>query len=230
MSSISVIIPTFNEEVGIANIIKHLLTCDGPIPEILVIDGGSTDNTLKRASNAGAKTFSSPGKGRAIQMNYGASKSNGEILYFVHADCLPPTSFPRDIDQAVKNGFGLGRYRTKFLSSKLLLKINAFFTRFDWFICYGGDQTLFMKKSLFQSIGGYREEMRIMEDYDIIVRARKLELYKIMEGNALVSARKYDYNSWYKVLKANSTIIRMYKNNATQSEMVDTYKRLLHFR
>lgn len=227
MASISVIIPTFNEAETIERLITHLLSFQGPTLEILVIDGESTDHTMDIASTAGAEVYLAPEKGRALQMNFGASRAKGEILYFVHADCLPPHSFMKDINDAVDNGFDLGRYRTKFMSSKWLLKINEFFTRFDWFICYGGDQTMFIKKDLFEASGGFDEGMQIMEDYDFVERARKLGRYKIMEGDVLVSARKYDNNSWLEVLKANSTIVKMYRKKASQAKMVDAYKQLL---
>ena len=198
--------------------------------EILVSDGGSTDKTIEIAAEEGVVSFLSPQKGRASQMNYGASRATGDILYFVHADCFPPASFVKDILASIDQGFDIGRYRTKFNTRNLLLKFNAFFTRFDWFMCYGGDQTLFITQKLFKEIGGYNADMLIMEDYDIVVRAREIGKYKVMPGYAFVSARKYDTNNWLTVQKANSTIVKMYKNGATQKEMADAYKRMLVYR
>ena len=198
--------------------------------EILVSDGGSTDKTIEIAAEEGVVSFLSPHRGRASQMNYAASRATGDILYFVHADCFPPASFVKDILASIDQGFDIGRYRTKFNTRNLLLKFNAFFTRFDWFMCYGGDQTLFITQKLFKEIGGYNADMLIMEDYDIVVRAREIGKYKVMPGYAFVSARKYDTNNWLTVQKANSTIVKMYKNGATQKEMADAYKRMLVYR
>ncbi|MBC7934388.1 MAG: TIGR04283 family arsenosugar biosynthesis glycosyltransferase [Rhizobacter sp.] len=227
----TIIIPTYNEQDNIAKLVGYLLNnSQGHTLEIIISDGGSTDNTLQEAIHAGAIGLISPKKGRAAQMNYGASRAKGEILYFIHADTLPPISFVNDINKSVSEGFLLGRYRTKFDSKKNILKFNAFFTRFDLFMCYGGDQTLFIKRDLFESIGGFNESMLIMEDYDIITRARKKARYKIIQKGALVSARKYDTNSWLTVQKANYTIIQMYKKGATQPEMVNAYKKMLDYR
>ena len=226
---ISIIIPTFNEGLNIFKLVSYLFanSLKNQI-EIIVSDGGSKDNTLEEAQKAGALAVVSPKKGRAAQMNHGASMASGDVLYFIHADTFPPDTFAKDIINAISNGYGIGRYRTTFDSKKYILKLNAFFTRFDLFMCYGGDQTLFIKKDLFYSIGGFDETMLIMEDYEIITRARQKAKYKIFQKSALVSARKYDNNSWLQVQKANYSIIKMYKNGASQKAMVDRYRLMLN--
>ncbi len=228
---ISIIIPTYNEEETIADLINYLKTPDTiETVELIVADAGSTDNTLTIARKAGAKAVLSPKKGRAAQMNFGASLAIGDILYFIHADTFPPDTFTSDINKAINKGYQLGRYRTMFNSRKTVLRINAFFTRFDWFICYGGDQTLFITKRLFNQINGFKEDMLIMEDYDIVTRARQFGKYKIFKKAALISARKYETNSWFKVQNANRTIVKMYKNGASQQDMVNKYKEMLVYR
>ncbi len=228
---ISIVIPTYNEQENIVRLIHYLKeNSSESIKEIIVADGGSEDRTVELACQAGAIPVLFPDKCRAAQMNYGASLATGDILYFIHADTLPPSSFVKDIKKAVADGFGLGRYRTIFDSKSWLLKLNAFFTRFDLFMCYGGDQTLFIKKHLFTSIGGFSGEMRIMEDYEIVERARKKAKYKIIQKGTLISARKYKTNSWLSVQKANYKIVKMYKRGTCQQEMVKKYKELLNYR
>ena len=225
---ISIIIPTYNEAAGIHQLVTYLLLHGGTLlKEIIVSDGGSKDATLQLAAEAGAITVTSPDKGRAAQMNYGASLSKGDILYFIHADTFPPPTFGHDISKATEAGFDLGRYRTVFDSKKNILKLNAFFTRFDFFVCYGGDQTLFITRALFEHINGFNSNMLIMEDYDIVVRARTKGRYKIIPKNVLVSARKYDTNGWWRVQKANYTIVQMFKQGAAQQSMADRYRTLL---
>lgn len=228
--TVSIIIPTYNEEKNIGSLIKFLVDKkNNSITDIIVSDGGSKDSTIKLAMQAGANVITSPKKGRAAQMNYGAQKACGEILYFIHADCLPPESFCDDIQQAILQGYDMGRYRTRFLSDKKMLKINSWFTRFDLFICMGGDQTLFIKKSLFNKYGGFNEEMSIMEEYDFCKKARCFSRYKILKGEVLISDRKYNSNSWLQVQLANLKIIKMYRRGASQQQMLDTYSRLLKF-
>ncbi len=227
---ISIIIPTYQEAENIGRLVGYLKKYAATDTEIIVSDGASTDETVSLAQAAGAQVSLSPQKGRAAQMNHGASLAKGDILFFVHADTFPPQSFCNDITKAVSKGFGLGRYRTAFNSPSLILQLNAFFTRFDLFVCYGGDQTLFIQKNLFAQINGFNDGMRIMEDYDITVRARKLARYAILPANAMVSARKYDTNSWWKVQRANYTIVQMYKRGASQEAMVNQYRAMLDYR
>lgn len=229
--TISIIIPALNEAASIGHLISFLQEHSyGHLKEIIVSDGGSQDDTLLIAEKAGAIIVHSPKKGRAAQMNYGAAKATADILYFIHADSFPPITYTKDILEATGNGYSSGRYNTKFDSRKFILKINAFFTRFDWFICYGGDQTFFITRDLFNSIGGYNDCMMIMEDFEMTKRARQAGKYKIFSKPALISARKYDTNTWLTVQLANRKIVLMYRQGASQEEMVKKYKELLVYR
>ncbi len=228
---ISIIIPVYNEAESIGKLVSYLIQYkEDSVTEIIVVDAGSIDDTVMIAKNAGAITVISPQKGRAAQMNYGASVAKGDVLYFIHADTFPPISFSKDITNAVEKGFDLGRYRTKFDSHKWYLKINAWFTRFDWFVCMGGDQTFFITQELYKNSGGFKMDMFIMEEFEFVPRARKNARYKIFNKPALISARKYDTNSWWRVQMANKKIISMYKKGASQEDMVNTYKRMLNYR
>ena len=227
---ISIIIPTFNENFFIGGLIDHLKCCSPDKVQIIVSDGGSIDDTMSIASKAGAIVVRCSKKGRAAQMNHGASFATESVLYFVHADCLPPKNFYTKILESIEKGFSLGRFQTKFDSSSRLLKINAFFTRFDWFICNGGDQTLFFKKEIFKKINGFNDELLLMEDYDIVKRARQHYRYTIMKDKVLVSARKYKNNSWVKVQQAHRKIIKMYRHGASQEALVEKYNQLLNYR
>jgi len=218
----------YNEEAHIGKLVVYLIENSGNLViEIIVADGGSTDNTIALARKAGALAVISPVKGRSSQMNYGASLATGAILYFVHADTFPPKNYTRDILEAVAEGYSLGRYRTRFLPTKKLLRINEWFTRFDLFICMGGDQTLFIKKELFESLGGFNSDMKLMEEYDFCARARVRGKYKIMNDAALVSARKFEKNTWLQVQMANYKVVRLYKKGAPQQTLVETYRRML---
>jgi rSAM/selenodomain-associated transferase 2 len=231
MQFVSIIIPTLNEAENIGQLIQYLQQNAGNAHlEIIVVDAQSADDTEGVARRHGATVVQSPKRGRAAQMNAGARMANGDILYFVHADCYPPTHFLSDIHQAISEGFSMGCYRYKFDSKAFLLKINAFFTRFEPLICRGGDETLFIDKAVFEQLNGFDEHFCIMEEYDFIARARAYFSFKIIPKYAVVSARKYETNSWWTVQRANAKVFSMFKKGAAPEEMAATYKRMLNYR
>lgn len=223
---ISVIVPVFNEEKRLSALLPYLRKNGGDfLREILVVDGCSTDSSQLICKTHDVSVVESE-KGRAKQMNRGATEAVGEILYFVHADTLPPASFAQDILNAVDSSHNCGRFRTDFDSSHPLLKINAYFTRFRWFVCGGGDQTFFITKNLFHSLGGYDENHLIMEDYDMTEKAKKVGNYCIIPKPAIISARKYNDFSWFYVQKAHWKIVRMYHQGEKQEKIKETYHKL----
>ena len=95
---ISIIIPTYNEADPIAQTISKTYAANGKHEvEVIVVDGGSKDDTITIAKNCGAIVVLSERKERAAQMNRGASLAKGEILYFLHADSIPPKDFATQI-------------------------------------------------------------------------------------------------------------------------------------
>lgn len=226
--TISIIIPAYNEAENIGILLNYLKSNnDKNLLEIIVSDSGSTDATAAIAGSAGAKVVFSPQKGRAAQMNHGASLAKGDVLYFVHADTKPPVTYLYDIKEALGQGYDLGRYLSKYDSKSWLLKINAALSILDVFASMGGDQTLFISKKLFEETGGFDSSMRIMEEFEFCARARKSGKYKIIKKPVLISARKYETNGWLKVQLANYTIVKMYKSGASQESMVRKYKEML---
>lgn len=198
--NISIIIPTLNEEVKLPQLLDVLSKYTYTYEEIIVVDAKSTDKTVEIAkSYSKVRVVANQNPSRAGQMNTGANEAKGDVLYFIHADVIPPTSFEEDIVRAIKRGADFGCYRFQFDKKALPLKFNAWWTRFDFMFCRGGDQTLFVKKAVFNALGQFNEEYVIMEDFDFIRRARKEYKFKIIPKNVLVSARKYKHNSYFKV-------------------------------
>lgn len=228
---ISIIIPTLNEAQTLPRLIPYLQQhAAGRVCEILVIDACSQDGTAAVARQLGATAVPADCKGRAVQMNLGAEIAQGEILYFVHADTLPPSTYVSDILQALEAGYDMGCYRYQFDRDDWKLKVNAYLTRFDRIFFRGGDQTLFIRKADFQALEGYREDYQIMEEYEFLRRARKELQFRILPKDATVSARKYQENSYIRVNFANFVVFAMFGLGCSQQSMVRTYQYLLNYR
>ncbi|HZB11498.1 MAG TPA: TIGR04283 family arsenosugar biosynthesis glycosyltransferase [Chryseolinea sp.] len=229
--NISVIIPTVNEENLIFRLVESVLATGGlSVVEVIVVDGASTDKTVTEAKKAGAIVLNCPGSSRANQMNLGAKNARGDLLYFLHADVKIPKSFVTDILKAYEEGYQAGCYRFKFDSSKFMLRFNSYCTRFKGIMCRGGDQTLFITKTMFLKLGGFNEYYTIMEDYDLIQRIREHAKFKIIPENVLVSARKYEKNSWLRVQSANFIVFMMFFLKRHPSQMKEAYRKMLNYR
>ena len=225
---ISIIIPTLNEEEYIGELIGYLKSnSNGKVSEIIVVDAGSHDDTVKKVRATDAILIQSEKKGRATQMNMGAKAATGDVLYFVHADVKMPVTFAEDIENALIEGASLGCYRYVFDIRNPLLRFNEFMIRFDGIMCRGGDQTLFVTKKIFEEIKGFDEKFVIMEDYDFIRRAKKGNIFKIIPKNAVVSARKYMSNSYARIQLSNLAVFMMYFLKFSPVAMSKFYKKMI---
>ena len=229
MPTISIIIPTLNEAANIQKLLPYLQQySQGKIKEIIVSDGGSDDGTLNFADALGAMGHQAAKSGRGAQLAAAAALASSEILYFVHADTIPPSSYVQDIHDALDSGYDFGCYRYRFDSSQLILKINAWFTRFPFIWCRGGDQSLFITRTFYDKIGGFDATQNIMEDFDIILRGKKQGgRFRIMPKNVLVSARKYHCNSYLRVNIANLIVFNMWRLGYEPATLKRTYYKLI---
>jgi rSAM/selenodomain-associated transferase 2 len=229
VSSISIIIPARNEAAQLPVLLSYLNTVTGKnnIAEIIVSDVKSTDDTVSIANLYGAKVVVSEQAGRGKQMNTGAKNATGNILYFLHADSIPPIGFVEDILEKIHSGYDAGCYRLRFDYNHWFLKANAWFTRFNVNVVRFGDQSLFVRKSVFESIGGFREELIIMEDQEIIYRIRKKGRFAVIAGYVTTSARKYRVNGVYRMQGIFFYIYFAYLFGASQQKLVTIYKKLI---
>lgn len=221
---ISVVIPTYNE----AEVIRQTLSAvreraEEPVHEVIVADGGSADNTAGEAVGAGAELVRSP-KGRAVQMNHGAKQASGDVLYFLHADTIPPHNYDRSIRQALAGGAAAGCFQLSFDSDNLFLKVYAWFTRFNIDAFRFGDQSLFIRKGLFETIRGFREDHIVMEDHEIIKRIKKTALFCIRPESVETSSRKYKKVGVVKLQLLFSIIFLGYYLGMSQQALVSLYK------
>lgn len=225
---ISIIIPALNEELNIESLLNEIeKRSSGYIQEIILADGGSTDSTREVAKKSGVRILNCTQKGRAIQMNEGPAVASGKILYFLHADSIPPMEFDQQITQAVKGNIRAGSFRLQFTSSHPLLRFYAWFTRFSFTLFRFGDQSLFVKKSLFNHIGGFNESLILMEDQDIVRRLKEQAPFRVLPDVVQTSARKYERNGMIKLQLIFTVILVAYYMGAKQETLVHLYQSLI---
>ncbi len=189
---ISIIIPTLNEEKSISQCLETVVNIPGI--EIIVSDGGSVDRTVEIAGQHRDVKVVSSLTGRSIQMNNGATCARGEILLFLHADCILSREALLKIRHIFNSSkFVGGAFMIRLLSDKFpyrWLEMGINFRSKVFKLPYG-DQGLFVKRSIFEKLGGFRE-MPICEDLDFICRLKKFGRITILNDRIFSSVRMWE--------------------------------------
>ena len=194
---ISVIIPTFNEELTIEKLIKTLKPLDGKC-EILFVDGGSTDKTLEIIGDKYPVIISE--KGRAKQMNAGAKNSTGDVLFFLHCDSEVPSTALEEI-QEVMSDFRVGCFGIAFHSWHFFMWTCRWVSNHRAKIrrIIFGDQGLFIERELFFELGMF-PDISIMEDYQFSLTLKETEIKTGMTRNRIyTSDRRFEGNTFEKL-------------------------------
>ena len=198
MNKISIIIPILNESKTIVSLLQYLIknSSSTNISEIIVVDGGSKDESFKLVSDFNLLNdkviLISSDRGRATQMNLGKQKATGTILYFLHADSFPPNGFDQLIINEVKKGNLAGCFKMEFNHHHWWLRLSSWLTKFQWRACRGGDQSQYITKELFKEIGGFNENYMIYEDNILINELYKRNQFKVIQKSIVTSARLYE--------------------------------------
>ena len=189
---LSIIIPVLNEEAGIAATLQGLSELRGRGAEVIVVDGGSRDRTVALARPLCDGLIAAP-RGRAAQMNAGASAAQGDVLLFLHAD----TRLPEDADRLVLDGLATGRPWGRFdvridgrhplfpviaATMNLRSRLTGIAT---------GDQAIFVERSAFAAIGGF-PDIALMEDIVLSRRLKRLGRPLCLKAQALTSGRRWE--------------------------------------
>jgi rSAM/selenodomain-associated transferase 2 len=223
---LSIIIPALNEADSLPVLLKRLkmLLQDTDDYEILVCDGGSTDDTVRVAREHGAALVACARSGRAYQMDTGAKAASGTILYFLHADTIPPAGFHHLITGAVKNGAESGCFRLSFEQRHPLLSFYCWFTRFNTRYLRFGDQSLFVKKQVYEDAGGFDTGLIVMEDYEFAGRLIDRSRFVLLGSSVITSARKYRCNGIIRLQLMFTMVWLMYLAGASQQTLVHFYR------
>lgn len=192
---ISVVIPVLNETENINRLIGHLRALPSDKgPEIIVVDGDADQSTVKAIEHSNVITAAAD-PDRAVQMNAGAALATGDVLLFLHADTFLPWNAFERIESALQDdryqggAFDLGILTTRkiFKVTECYVALRTRLTRVPF-----GDQGIFIRKTYFEQIGGYRE-IPIMEDVELMRRIRKRgEAICIITEKVMTSPRRWE--------------------------------------
>ena len=198
-------VPVYNEACSIARTLSGLAAYRAKGHRVVVVDGGSTDSTSDLAAPLADRVILS-GKGRALQQNCGAKGAGAEVLLFLHADTELPEHADELIIQALSEGKLWGRFGVAIAGRLRWLKVISALMNFRSRLTgiATGDQAIFVRKSVFDQVGGFAE-IPLMEDIDLSRRLKRFGRPACLRSKVTTSGRRWEHDGLWR------TVILMWK-------------------
>jgi rSAM/selenodomain-associated transferase 2 len=221
---ISVIIPSVNEQAHVRCCIESILA-EGADCEIIVADGGSTDRTIELANKREEVRVVRSDRGRGLQMNRGALSANGSVLLFLHADTMLEEGWSRDIDAALSNdAVAAGAFTLRINGDERHFRLIELWVKVRCAV-FGlpyGDQGIFVRRDVFEKLGGYRD-IPLMEDVDLVRRIKRAGRIVLLPGKAVTSARKWSREGWIRVSLMNQFLLILFRLGVDPGRLAKLY-------
>jgi rSAM/selenodomain-associated transferase 2 len=190
---LSIIIPALNEAVNLGRLLPRLIARE-PEAEIIVVDGGSQDDSRQIVKCFPVVRWLTSPSGRARQMNHGAEAARGDALLFLHADTIPPEGAGAAILAAVADPAVVGgRFDVRLDSGRRLLGVVGWLMNWRSRLTgiSTGDQAIFVRRSVFERLGGYAD-IPLMEDVEFTRRLKRRGRLEALPLRVTTSARKWE--------------------------------------
>ena len=224
MSWLSIIVPTLNEAQHIVPLLARIKAMRERGVEVIVVDGGSTDDTPTLAAPLADQVVNAP-RGRARQMNAGAARATGAALLFLHADTRLPDDAVRAVDRAL-NRYRWGRFNVRFESRRPLLRLVARMMNLRSRLTgiATGDQALFVTRAAFESVGGFPEQP-LMEDIELSRRLKKTGSPACLKISVVTSARRWEEHGAWRTILLMWRLRWAYWRGAHPAQLAQCYNR-----
>lgn len=207
MPTISIVIPTLDEEAGLERSLRSALR---QADEVVVSDGGSTDATVEIARRFGVEPIVGP-PGRGGQIRRGTERTTGDVILVLHADSVLPETAGESVRAAVSAGAVGGGFLVRFESASKLVRLGERVV--NWRTRSArvplGDQGQFATRAALEDLGGFRD-WPILEDVDFIRRLRKLGPVTVIDAPVGTSARRFTTRGGVRAVVANWLILGLY--------------------
>jgi rSAM/selenodomain-associated transferase 2 len=220
---IAVIIPTLDEEKALHESLPPLV---GSADELIVVDGGSSDQTVAVAEHYGARVVVGP-RGRGTQLNAGVEATTAEILLFLHADTyLPDGTAIDNVRATIQGGYDGGGFEIRFDSDRLVYRFGSAMVTLRTRLTKTplGDQAQFATRKAFEAIGGF-SDWPILEDLDFIQRLRRHGKLAILKPILRTSARRFERYGPVKTLANNWLIFTLFTIGVSPEALQRFYPR-----
>ena len=226
---LSIIIPVLNEASVLPGLLDHLVPLHACGAEVIVVDGGSGDDSQQIASRAGAQVICTE-RGRARQMNAGASAAHGEVLLFLHADTILPLCAGQAIETAIRRGgradeFVWGHFDVcidgRSFMLRMVAKLMNWRSRLTGIAT--GDQAMFITRRAFEAVGGFPDQP-LMEDIEMSKRLLALSRPICLMDRVVTSGRRWEVNGVWRTIWLMWRLRWSYWRGVPASELARSYR------
>lgn len=224
-TQLSIIVPILNEAAQLPDLLEHLSFWQQAGCEVILVDGDSADKSSEYAEAQGFKVLRSE-RGRALQMNAGASAACGDCLLFLHAD----TRLPKNSDQLILRAIqetvaDWGRFNVRITGRSFMFKVIAWFmnhrSRLSSIVT--GDQGIFIRKHLFEQIGGFPVQP-LMEDIELSKRLKLIAKPAALKEKVTTSGRRWEQRGIWSTIYLMWCLRFAYWRGADVNELSAKYR------
>lgn len=221
---LSIIVPILNEAAGVPSLCAHLLPYARQGVEVILVDGGSEDGSAELVECLGLRLVRSP-RGRALQMNAGASVASGDVLLFLHADTRLPSATLQRLEASVNDALDWGRFDVRIEGRPTMLRLVAWLMNWRSRLTgiATGDQAMFMTRTAFETVGGFPAQP-LMEDVEMSSRLRRLARPICLRDRVVTSGRRWEQRGLWRTIFLMWRLRWAYWRGVSPSKLAEAYR------